>query len=73
MKRTKVSSMKSEKEVLAEIKRIDKTIKSMKEIVECKTNKNEIEEGQKGIDMLISYQSGLEFTIEDNLRRLKDG
>jgi hypothetical protein len=65
--------MKSEKEVLAEIKRIDKTIKSMKEIVECKTNKNEIEEGQKGIDMLISYQSGLEFTIEDNLRRLKDG
>jgi hypothetical protein len=63
--------MKSEKEVLAEIKRIDKIIKPMKEMVEKKTNKNEIEEGQKGIDMLISYQSGLEFTIKATVRRKK--
>jgi hypothetical protein len=63
--------MKSEKEVLAEIKRIDKTIKSMKEKVEKKTNNNEIEEGQEGIDMLIPYQSGLEFTIKTAVRRKK--
>ena len=64
-------AMKSEKEVLAEIKRIDKTIKSIKGMVEKKTNKNEIEEGQKGIDMLVSYQSGLEFTIKTTVRRKK--
>jgi hypothetical protein len=63
--------MKSEKDVLVEIKRIDKTIKSMKKIIENKTNKNEKDECQKGIDMLISYQSGLEFTIKTTVRRKK--
>jgi hypothetical protein len=58
--------MKSEKDVLVEIKRIDKTIKSMKEIVEKKTNKIEKDECQKGIELLLSYQSGLEFTNKDN-------
>jgi hypothetical protein len=39
--------------------------------VEKKTNKNEIEERQEEIDMLIPYQSGLEFTIKTAVRRKK--
>ena len=65
--------MRSEKDIIAEIKRTDETIKSIVNVARKETKTLETEEYRKGIDLLMSYRSGLEFSINGTARRRQLG